>query len=75
MLVGGIGELLAPLSLGSGVGVLGLTGIRLPTSEAYGLLKRPLQAGLSPKGLYKLDKSILKALECSDWRAVHALQK
>ena len=75
MLVAGIGDLLKPLHLGSGVGLLGLRGISLSTARAYAMLKRPLQAKPFSKGLYGLDDGILKkALECSDWRAIHVLR-
>ena len=75
MLASGRGEILKPFSLGSGVGLLGLGGIALSTSNSYALLKRPLQGGAPPKGLYELDEiSIQRALEHSDWRKLRFLQ-
>ena len=74
-LVSGIGDILSPLSVGKGLGLLALGAVSLPTSEAYAALKRPLQGGAPPKKLRELEEiSIRRALEGSDWSGLSALQ-
>lgn len=61
--VSGIGEMIHPVDMADLSGILCLGNIHISTAEAYGMLKRPLQAEGDSKSLFSPDKKILKALQ------------
>ena len=73
-LVSGIGDRLEEVEVGSGLGVLAVSGIRVNTAEAYSLLKRALQGAPPPKSMQGLDQDAVLALRSSDWRALRHLR-
>ncbi len=74
MLGSGIGEILSPLSLGVGLGVLALSGIHVPTAPAYAILKRPLQNNRSKKVSYVPEGWMIHALKSSNWQKLESVK-
>ena len=73
MLVTGIGDILQPVRIGNGFGILIVPDIMISTAPAYGELKRTLQGDPPPKNLSGLSEEVLAALAESRWEMAGAL--
>lgn len=73
MFVNGIGELMEPIEIGNGFGVVALPPVNISTPEAYKQLKRSLHDAPPPKNLSGLDNGVRSALVASQWDRVTGL--
>lgn len=65
--VSGIGEILRPISIASGKGILVIPPFSINTKDSYISLKKPLQSEWGQKSWSLLDKDFSFALERGDW--------
>lgn len=65
--VSGIGEILRPISVASGTGILAIPPFSINTKDSYISLKKPLQSEWGQKSWSLLDKDFSFALEHGDW--------
>lgn len=72
-LLTGIGERRKPIKVGTGLGLLALSGIVINTKEAYRGLKRPLQRKPHPETLQGWSRKTGEALAASRWVALKSL--
>ncbi len=72
--VTGIGDRLIPISIGSGLGILALTGISIPTAQAYTSLKRTLHTTSPLEAGSQLETGVRIALKGSLWKGLRNLQ-
>ncbi|MBX7059904.1 MAG: hypothetical protein K1X75_17720 [Leptospirales bacterium] len=72
--VSGIGDIIKPLVVGPGHGVLIYSGAPSPTAAAYAALKRALRPDPPPESLSALTASVRASLAQSDWSALSELK-
>lgn len=73
MLVRGTGEIMQPVSVGPGSGILCIPNFNVLTKFAYAELKRPLQPGTPPKTWTLISGDLLDALQHSEWHKLGSL--
>lgn len=73
-LLHGIGDIMEPVELGPGLGVLCFPLLGVHTGKAYALLKRTLQSAPPPRILSGLRTATLTALAKSNWKLVRDLK-
>lgn len=73
-LLHGIGDIMEPIAIGPGLGVLCFPLVGVHTGKAYTLLKRTLQPTPPPRILSGLRTAVSTALAQSDWKAVRDLK-
>ena len=69
----GVGDLLAPIEVGPGFGLLCLPPVSSPTGAAYLALKRPLHGRAAPGTWPSLNEGVRRALARSEWEKVREL--
>jgi 4-diphosphocytidyl-2-C-methyl-D-erythritol kinase len=69
-LVGGIGEMLDPISIGSGFGVLAIPSVSLSTKVMYERLQKSLQNTLDSKIWKTLTENVIRSLRIGDWKGL-----
>ena len=65
--VSGIGEILKPVALSSGAGILAVPPFSINTKESYLSLKKPLQSDWGQKSWSLLDEDFSDALRLGEW--------
>ena len=73
-LVHSTGEMMHPISMGSGCGLLALPTVGVETAIAYGDLKRSLQPTIPPENWLRLNESVYRALKNSEWGKLKELK-
>lgn len=73
-IVSGIGDIISPIEIGNGFGVLCLPETPINTKLAYSKLKRTLQPGAPPRTLSVLSVSLQSALIGSRWKELGLLE-
>lgn len=65
--VSGIGEILKPIKVASGAGILAIPPFSINTKESYLSLKKPLQSDWGQKSWSLLDEDFSNALRLGEW--------
>jgi 4-diphosphocytidyl-2-C-methyl-D-erythritol kinase len=68
----GFGEILEPISVETGWGVLAIPTISLPTASMYANLKKPLQKSQPSKTWREQEGEVLLAVEKGNWKVLQA---
>ena len=73
-LIHGTGDIIEPIPIGAGYGVLCFPMLKIETGIAYSYLKRTLQPAPPPRILSGLHTGLRNSLAQSDWSAVRSLE-